>query len=175
MSRRMWLALGLIVACITASTVGAAKALKNRAVAVIRPTTSGATLRGTAIFTPVKQGLRVVVHVTGAPPGLHGMHLHEHGACGNQGKAAGGHYNPDHVKHGFLPKDGFRGAHAGDFGNITIGPDGSGSLTLTVPELRLSDPTRGVVGHAVILHAQPDDFSQPTGNAGDRIGCGVVK
>ncbi|HAJ61768.1 MAG TPA: superoxide dismutase family protein, partial [Cyanobacteria bacterium UBA8543] len=93
---------------------------------------------------------------------------------GDKGNAAKGHFNPDKVKHGFLPKDGFQNAHAGDFGNITISSDGKGTLSETVPGLTLSGPKYAIKGLSVILHEKADDFGQPLGNAGGRIGCGII-
>ena len=94
--------------------------------------------------------------------------------CEDEGKAAGGHYNPQGVKHGFLPTDGFAQAHAGDFGNVDVRADGVGTLELVIPELHVSGGTYTVGGRSVVLHEQVDDFGQPTGNAGGRIGCGVI-
>ena len=140
----------------------------------IKGTKPDSPLSGTATFTPAGDGLRVSVQVKHAPPGTHGIHIHEHGSCDDSGNAAGGHYNPDGSHHGFLPKDHFTGAHAGDFGNIKVGPNGTGHLTLTLPGLTLGGKSHDVLGHAVILHEKADDFGQPTGNAGARIGCGVI-
>ena len=142
--------------------------------AMIQGTAEGSPIAGTAIFADTDQGLHITVQVAHVPPGLHGLHVHQFGSCQDAGKAAGGHYNPDEVKHGYLPKDGFMGAHAGDLGNIEIGPDGSGTLDLTLPDLSLNSELYNVGGRAVILHEKPDDFSQPTGNAGGRIGCGPI-
>ena len=142
--------------------------------AVIRGTAEGSAIAGTATFTDTPGGLQVAVQVTNILPGKHGFHIHQYGSCDDVGKAAGGHYNPDGVKHGFLPTDGFAGAHAGDLGNLEVGTDGSGKAELTLPGLRLSGGKYTVGGRAVVLHEQVDDFSQPTGNAGGRIGCGVI-
>ncbi len=142
--------------------------------AVIHGTAAGSAIAGTATFTDTPDGLQVSVQVTNVQPGKHGLHIHQYGSCDDVGKAAGGHYNPDGVKHGFLPTDGFTDAHAGDLGNIDVGADGSGKLELTLSGLRLSGGKYTVGGRAVVLHEQVDDFGQPTGNAGGRIGCGVI-
>ena len=150
-------------------------AARPTATAMITGTSPGSTLSGRAVFTQNANGVHVIVTITGAPSGKHGLHIHEHGDCGESGKAAGGHFNPDHVSHGFLPKDGLAHAHAGDFGNIEIGPEGRGRLELVIPELTLTGPsTYNIGGRSVILHEKADDFGQPTGNAGGRIGCGVI-
>lgn len=78
------------------------------------------------------------------------------------------------VPHGDLLKDGFQHAHAGDLGNIEIGPDGKGTLKKVIPGLTLKEGKYGVVGRALILHEKEDNFGQPTGNAGGRIACGVI-
>ncbi|HEY9647891.1 MAG TPA: superoxide dismutase family protein, partial [Chroococcidiopsis sp.] len=104
----------------------------------------------------------------------HGFHIHENGSCDNAGNGAGGHFNPNNVKHGKLIVDGFDQAHAGDLGNILVAADGHGTLSQTVPGLTLSDGLYAIASRAVILHAQRDDFSQPVGNAGARIGCGTI-
>ncbi len=119
-------------------------------------------------------GLHVTINVAGVPPGSHGIHIHEYGDCGNGGKAAGGHFNPDGVQHGLFPSDGVSKAHPGDMGNIEVGEDGSGTLTVLLPRVALSSGPYSVGGRAIILHEQPDDFGQPTGNAGSRIGCGTI-
>jgi len=137
-------------------------------------TQPGSTISGTATFAQTAEGLRMAVTVAGAPPGLHGLHIHERGDCGDGGNAAGGHFNPDKVKHGFLPQDGFAGAHAGDLGNIDIGANGAGTLVLTPDQLTLRDGPYAVAGRSVVLHEKRDDFGQPTGNAGGRIACGVI-
>ncbi|HXK16917.1 MAG TPA: superoxide dismutase family protein, partial [Polyangiaceae bacterium] len=89
------------------------------------------------------------------------------------GASAGGHFNPASKDHG-LP--GAEKRHLGDLGNITIAKDGKGSLDITAPgaNLKASDPS-SFVGRAIIVHAKKDDGGQPTGNAGDRVGCGVIK
>lgn len=154
--------------------VGCRVAFAETGKVIIRGTAEGSVIAGTATFTDTSDGLQVSVQVTNIPPGKHGLHIHQYGSCDEMGKAAGGHYNPDGVKHGFLPTDGFAGAHAGDLGNIEVGADGAGKLELTLSGLRLSGGKYTVGGRAVVLHEKVDDFGQPTGNAGGRIGCGVI-
>ncbi len=102
------------------------------------------------------------------------MKIHALGSCENEGKDAGGHFNPDNVKHGYLPKDGLKKSHAGDLGNIEVDENGQGNFKLTVPELTLREGKYSVKNLAVIIHEKEDDFGQPTGNAGSRIGCGLI-
>jgi len=156
--------------------VGSAQAFAETATAVIAGTADNSPISGTATLTDTAEGLAVDLHIANAPPGQHGLHFHEHGSCADGGQAAGGHYNPGGAKHGLLPRDGFAGAHAGDLGNMEIGLDGSGTLALTLPGLIVTgDYGYPVVDHAIILHEKPDDFGQPTGNAGGRIACGGIE
>lgn len=154
--------------------IGATEAMAETGSTVIQATAPDSAVSGTATFTDTPEGLQVSIQVSRVSPGKHGLHIHEYGACGEMGKAAGGHYNPHGVKHGFLPTEGFTGAHAGDLGNLEVGPDGAGKLELTLPGLRLSGGEHSVGGRSVILHEKEDDFGQPTGNAGGRIGCGII-
>ncbi len=134
----------------------------------------GGTVRGTVDFVEVAEGLRIFANIQGLSPGKHGIHVHEYGDLSDQGMAAGGHYNPDDVKHGFVVEDGFKEAHPGDFGNLTADENGDAELELFVPGLRLSGGKYNIAGRAIIIHEDEDDFSQPTGDAGDRIGGGVI-
>ena len=143
--------------------------------AVLTGTAPDSHITGTVTLSETAHGLRMVVQVKNVPPGTHGFHIHENGSCDDMGRAAGGHYNPAGVKHGYLPKDGLTASHAGDFGNISVGHDGTGRRVVTMPGLTLTSGKYPVVGKAFILHAKADDLtSQPTGNAGDRIACGVI-
>jgi Cu-Zn family superoxide dismutase len=144
--------------------------------AVIEGTTEGSHVSGSATLKDTPKGLKVTVKVAGVPPGTHGFHIHEKGACGDQGNAAGGHFNPAGVPHGFLPKDGPTKAHAGDMGNIEVNVKGSGKATSVLPGVSLTGTggTPTVDGRAIIVHEKADDFGQPTGNAGGRIGCGII-
>lgn len=146
----------------------------NTAWAEIQATSPEQTISGTVIFTEVPTGLQVNANLSGAPAGAHGFHIHTEGSCDDEGKAAGGHYNPSGSDHGFLPNDGMGHAHAGDMGNIEVDADGNAMLHLELAGLTLNG-VNNIVGRAVIVHADPDDFGQPAGNAGGRIGCGVVQ
>ncbi len=142
--------------------------------AQIQGTAEGSPLEGTVVLQEAEGGLNVSLTVTNIPQGRHGFHIHEFGSCADSGNAAGSHFNPDGAEHGYLPEDGFEDAHAGDFGNIEIGPDGRGSGEWLIPGLSLVEGPYSVAGRAFIIHEKEDDFSQPTGNAGARIGCGAI-
>jgi len=142
------------------------------ATATLAPT-SGQTAAGTVNLTQMADGsVRVNVDLTGVPAGTHGFHIHEKGDCGDNGNAAGGHYNPLGTPHGAPNAD---QRHAGDFGNVTADANGNVRTSFTTRSITVEEGTTTAVGHAIILHANPDDLTtQPTGNAGARIACGVV-
>jgi Cu-Zn family superoxide dismutase len=131
-------------------------------------------LKGKAVLTETEGGVHVLLTLEGVDPGDHGAHVHEKGDCSAaDGASAGGHFNPQSHDHG-LP--GAEKRHLGDLGNIVVGKDGKGSLDITAPGANLKDgDAASFVGRAIIVHAKKDDGGQPTGNAGGRIGCGVIK
>jgi Cu-Zn family superoxide dismutase len=149
----------------------AAPKAATRAVAVLQPTGSN-TAAGTVWFTSGSGGVAVKATLKGLAPGSHGFHVHEFGDCtAPDATSAGGHFNPKAAKHG-APTDAAR--HAGDLGNVQAAADGTATLEWTDPAMKL-DGADGVIGHAVIVHSNPDDLkTQPTGNAGGRVACGVV-
>lgn len=136
--------------------------------------TEGHTTGGLIKFTRTEEGVRIEGTVTGLEPGDHGFHIHEKGDCSApDASSAGGHFNPAGNPHG-APGDPPNQHHLGDFGNITAGGNGEAEVNMTDPELRMSGPA-SIIGRAVVVHADPDDLkSQPSGNAGARIGCGVI-
>ncbi len=166
--KRLWVL--ILISLIIPTKVHAATAAAD-----IKGTAEGSTISGKAAFSDTGQGLEIKIDIIGAPAGTHGIHVHEKGSCDDKGNGAGGHYNPEGVKHGLIMKDGMTGAHMGDLGNIEVGADGTGSVSAVVPDLTISGGKHNVVDRAVILHEKKDDFGQPTGNAGSRIGCGVIK
>ncbi len=135
---------------------------------------SGSQTGGSAAFAPLPDGsVQVVINVTKATPGPHGTHLHATGDCSAPDAAsAGGHFNPDNTAHG-APEH--PPHHAGDLGNIQVGADGTGTLTLNLKDVTLDDGSRSVIGKAVVVHQQADDLAgQPAGNSGARVACGVI-
>ena len=146
-----------------------------QAKAVIAGTTPDSKVAGEVLFTEENNGLTIEANIADLVPGKHGFHVHENGSCADSGKAAGGHFNPDKVMHGYMPKDGMQHAHPGDMGNLEAGADGKATLKVFLPGVSLAEGKYAVLGKAVIVHEKTDDFSQPTGNAGARVGCGIIE
>lgn len=133
---------------------------------------------GLASFRETRLGVRVEIKVTSLPPGKHGTHIHGAGKCeGPEFTSAGGHFNVNDKQHG-VP--GAVTAHAGELPNLEVGANGQGSLLFYSPHLSLNRwSSNGLgfgAGTAVVIHAQEDDYkTQPAGNSGARIACGVVR
>ena len=146
-------------------------AATGRAVAVLHTAPAG-KVEGTVWFEPAPGGVKVKARVSGLAPGTHGFHVHEFGDCSAADfTSAGGHFNPMTQPHG-APKDAAR--HVGDLGNIEAGADGVATLDWTDTQLAF-EGHHGIVGRAVIVHAKADDLkTQPTGDAGGRLACGVI-
>jgi superoxide dismutase, Cu-Zn family len=135
---------------------------------------TGSTLTGKASFTEKGKEIVFKLDVEKAPAGEHAVHLHEKGDCSApDAKSAGGHWNPTATPHGQWGHDGH---HLGDIGNFTVGADGKGTITLTTDKWSWgTGQPNDIAGKGIIVHEKADDFkTQPTGNAGGRIGCGVV-
>jgi Cu-Zn family superoxide dismutase len=124
-------------------------------------------------FTREKNGVRVVANLTGLKPGEHGFHIHENGDCSApDGSSAGGHFNPTGAPHGGPDS---AQHHLGDLGNLTADDSGAAKMDQVFDFLKLNGPNT-IVGRGLIVHAGRDDLtSQPTGNAGPRVACGVIK
>lgn len=154
--------------------LGWAAAQAETGVAIISATTDTANVSGIVYFEDTSAGLKVKASVEEASTGSHGFHIHEFGSCDDNGNKAGSHYNPKGRKHGHAVKDGAMSAHPGDMGNIEIGEHGTGTLEVVLPGVSLSTGRLNVAGRAVVIHDKADDFGQPVGNAGARIGCGII-
>ena len=132
-----------------------------------------ATDIGTLVLNATPAGVMIQGELHGLPPGTHGFHVHETGTCEPPFASAGGHFNPDAAEHGFLPE---AGPHAGDMTNVIVGQDGAVAVELLDSFLTLGTDLFDDDGAAIVIHAMPDDYaSQPSGNAGDRIACGVIE
>ena len=132
--------------------------------------------RGEARVTEASDGLHVMVSAKGLTPGLHAVHVHGAGSCvAPDFASAGGHWNPTGRQHG---KDNPAGMHMGDMPNMIAGADGSGEMEYVIPGASLrggATPMLDADGAAVVIHAQADDNkTDPAGNAGGRVACGVV-
>lgn len=136
---------------------------------------SGSTLTGTARFTSAAGGLGAHIEVQGAAPGEHGLHVHEKGNCDDpKAVSAGGHFNPAMSPHHGGPATPVR--HGGDLGNIQVDASGNGTLDVVVPGLSVDGAQDGVVGRALVVHEKVDDLqTDPAGNSGGRIACGVIQ
>lgn len=152
-------------------TAHAGMAKVTKAVAVVHAL-GDHKVSGKVTFTQMSDGVEIVAELTGLHPGEHGFHVHEFGDCSMaDGKCAGGHFNPTGAPHGGPDSE---KRHVGDLGNIKA--DGEGKATYKrVDKLIALNGPHSVVGRSVIIHAKADDMkTQPTGDAGDRIGCGTI-
>ena len=132
---------------------------------------------GTAEIRPSRGGVRIDVNVSQLPPGTHGIHIHNVGKCeGPAFTSAGPHFNPTTKKHG---KDSPEGPHAGDMLNLEVKPDGTGKASLSDPNVTLGDGPNSLFhegGTSLVIHASADDYkTDPAGNSGARIACGVIE
>jgi Cu-Zn family superoxide dismutase len=138
---------------------------------------STGTRVGVATFSDSDGSAQLSVSVTGLSPGPHGMHIHENGACTPPTfESAGAHLNPDSKQHGRLNPE---GPHAGDLPNLVVEEDGSADTTLTVPGTLLAEGPASMLGarkRSLVIHADPDDEkTDPSGESGGRVVCGVIE
>jgi superoxide dismutase, Cu-Zn family len=150
----------------------ASSGTKVVAVANLTPT-EGNQVRGTVRFVEEAGGVRVIADLTGLTPGEHGFHVHETGDCSApDAKSAGDHFNP--TGHAHAGRDASE-RHMGDLGNLTADASGRAHLSYLDPKLKLSGE-HAIIGRAVIVHAKADDLkTQPAGDAGGRVCCGVIE
>ena len=153
----------------TSTQVGA-----SSATATLAPT-EGKTAQGTLKFEPADGGVKVSGSLSGLKPGAeHGFHVHEKGDCSaSDASSAGGHLNPDQQPHGNVAQGPH---HAGDAPNVKADDSGNAEVSVTIAGLEVgTGGPKDVVGKAVVVHEGPDDYqSQPAGNSGGRIACGVI-
>jgi Cu-Zn family superoxide dismutase len=127
-------------------------------------------------LTQTGKGVRINLTITNLPAGVHAIHVHNVGKCeGPAFASAGGHFNPEMKMHG---KDNPQGPHAGDLPNFTVAKNGTGKATIVAEKVTLADGANSVFhqgGTALVVHAGPDDYkTDPAGNSGDRMACGVI-
>ncbi len=145
----------------------------TRATAQLQPTRGNKTF-GEATFEQTGAKVRVVIYVQGLKPGQqYGLHIHEVGDCGNQAENAKGHFNPSGKPHG-SPTSAER--HAGDLPMLNADKRGRAKVQTDVDLITVDTGPSGIIGRSLIVHASPDDYrSQPSGNSGARIACGVIR
>jgi Cu-Zn family superoxide dismutase len=166
-----------LIATAAATMLAACQSIPDeplRATAALQPT-KGSKAFGEATFEQAGDKVRVIVFAQGLKPDAeHGFHIHEAGDCSSgDGMSAKGHFNPHGKPHG-NPSSGER--HAGDLPALKAGKDGRAKIDVTVDAISIGQGPGNIVGRGLIIHADPDDYTtQPTGNAGARIACGVIK
>ncbi len=137
---------------------------------------SGTDTQGTANFTQKGKMVEMDLNVYKLTPGIHAMHIHEKGDCSAaDGSSAGGHWNPSKNDHGKWGSEHF---HMGDIGNLDANKDGTARLVFKTDKwcIGCTDESKNIIGKTIIIHAGKDDFmTQPTGNAGGRVGCVEIK
>ena len=132
---------------------------------------------GTVTLQQTPHGVLVMTDVQDLPPGEHGFHFHTTGTCEPPFESAGGHFNPAEAKHGFEAED---GPHAGDVPNVHVSEDGTAQVQHISTMVSLNEGEEGYLldddGTSIMVHAGPDDYqTDPSGDSGDRIACGVIE
>ncbi len=167
----------LIAAAVSAALLSACQTIPPeppRATAHLQPTKGNKTF-GEATFEQVGDKVRVVVFVQGLKPGQeHGMHIHEVGDCSSgDGMSAKGHFDPFGKPHGH---PGSAERHAGDLPSLRANKEGRANVQIDLDIITVTPGPASLIGRGLIVHADPDDYkTQPTGNAGARIACGVIQ
>ena len=140
---------------------------------------SGSKVQGSVTFTQIGDVVRVTGEITGHTKGPKGFHIHEKGDCSAaDASSAGGHFDPREPKNWSTRHGGPHTAerHAGDLGNIVFDQNGKAVVNMMVGGIAVDSGPIGIIGRAVIVHAATDDFkTDPTGNAGGRVACGVIR
>ena len=159
----------LIVAAVAAMSLTTASAADETKAIAVLSSASGSQVAGTVTFTKSGNAVQVVAEVSGLTPGKHGFHVHEFGDCSAADAAsAGSHFNPTKDPHAGHDAD---KRHMGDLGNIEADASGKARLEITDKKIKISS----IIGKAVIVHEKADDLkTQPTGDAGGRVACGVI-
>jgi Cu-Zn family superoxide dismutase len=161
----------LLLSILAVAIASASAQEVTKAIAVLHPA-SNSQVMGTITFTKTGDGMKVVADITGLTPGKHGFHIHEFGDCSApDATSAGGHFNPTNNPHAGHDVE---KRHEGDLGNIEADSSGKAHLELTDKLMTMSG-AKSIIGRSVIAHEKEDDLkTQPTGNSGGRVACGVI-
>jgi Cu-Zn family superoxide dismutase len=169
--------IGLVLASLAglfalAQTPATKSAASSKGISVLHPT-AGNKVSGTVTFTPGADGVQVHAELTGLTSGKHGFHIHEFGDCSAaDASSAGAHFNPTNQPHAGPDAP---ARHEGDMGNVEADASGNAKLDYVDHQISLGSDAKSAIGRAVIVHVKPDDLkSQPSGDAGGRIACGVI-
>lgn len=156
----------------TARPQDATQSAPLKAIAVLHPT-QGNDVRGSITFREVADGMRVEGEIKGLTPGKHGFHVHEFGDCSaSDAGSAGDHFNPTNKPHGAAED---RERHAGDLGNIEADASGVAKVNFLDHTLSMFKGPPSIIGRSLVVHAKADDLkSQPAGDSGTRVACGVI-
>jgi Cu-Zn family superoxide dismutase len=173
MNRFVMVTLALLVPAVLGSAADEKaheKDAPRKAICILHPT-AGSKAHGRVVFTQMGEEIAITGEIRGLTPGEHAFHVHEFGDCSApDAMSAGSHFNPTKMPHGSPDHE---KRHVGDLGNIKADDDGKAVLDIRDKVIQLHGP-HSILGRSIIVHAKPHDFSQPVGNAGGRVACGVI-